>query len=61
MWQAISALWRNISVKTNKLLWVRLAVGAAALAFLFIGLWRGEAAMILQKAVTVCLECIGLG
>ena len=25
------------------------------------GLWRGEARIILQKAVRVCMECIGLG
>lgn len=45
----------------RKLLWTRLCVGAAAAAFLSIGLCRGEAALILQKAVTICLECIGLG
>lgn len=32
--------------------------GLASLGF---GLWRGEAAAVLQKAVKVCLECIGIG
>ncbi|MDO4552816.1 MAG: CD1871A family CXXC motif-containing protein [Bacillota bacterium] len=33
----------------------------AALAFLLIGVGRGEAAVVLRKAVTICMECIGLG
>ncbi len=40
---------------------LRLAVFAAGAAFLAIGLWRGEFADVLQKAVRICLECIGIG
>lgn len=25
------------------------------------GLWHGEAAVVLEKAVRICMECIGLG
>lgn len=32
-----------------------------ALAFLCFGTQRGEAAIVLNKAVNICLECIGLG
>lgn len=30
-------------------------------AFVVIGLLRGEAGVVLQKAVRICLECIGIG
>ncbi len=40
---------------------LRLAVFAAGAAFLAIGLTRGEFADVLQKAVRICLECIGIG
>lgn len=33
----------------------------AALLLLSIGIWRGEAENIFQKARFVCMECIGIG
>ena len=35
-----------------------LGLGAVMLG---LGVWRGEAAVVLQKAVLICMECIGLG
>ncbi len=32
-----------------------------AAAMCFFGIYRGETAVILSKAITICLECIGLG
>jgi hypothetical protein len=32
-----------------------------ALAFIIIGALRSENAVVLQKAIRICLECIGLG
>ena len=40
-------------------LWLPLALlGALLLTW---GVLRGEAAVLLQKAVRICLECIGIG
>ncbi|MBD5435726.1 MAG: hypothetical protein HDR36_04310 [Treponema sp.] len=32
-----------------------------ATAFIAIGILRGENTLVLQKAVRICMECIGLG
>jgi hypothetical protein len=39
----------------------RYAVLALSAALISLGLWQGEAQEVLQKAVHICLECIGVG
>ena len=37
---------------------ILLITGVVLIAF---GIWRGELQIIMEKAVMVCLECIGIG
>ncbi len=45
-------------LKNNKVALFLLVVG---IAFLAIGVWRGEVETIFRKAGNICMECIGLG
>ena len=40
---------------------VRIAVGVIAVSFIIAGICNGNMARILEKAVNICMECIGLG
>lgn len=40
---------------------VGLFVAMTGLALMFFGAIRGEMAIVLQKAIKICLECIGIG
>jgi len=40
---------------------MRILLCIAAAVFILIGITRGEVALVLKKAVNICLECIGLG
>ena len=48
-----------MSQKQRNLL--RAVLFAIAAAFVLVGLLRGEAGVVLVKAVNICLECIGIG
>ena len=37
------------------------AILALGIVLLVLGIYRGEPTEILQKAILVCLECIGIG
>ena len=34
---------------------------AAGLVFFLVGIVRGEAAVVLSKAIKLCMECVGIG
>ena len=40
---------------------VQSALLMAGITMLCFGVWRGEAAMVLSKAIKLCLECVGIG
>jgi len=41
--------------------WVSFAILLLAGVFVAFGIFRGEMAVVLQKAINICLECIGIG
>lgn len=36
-------------------------IAALGLVMMVYGIWRGEMATVLTKAIRICLECIGIG
>ena len=48
-------------MKKKNLLLARLLILTTAFAFMSYGIFRGEMEAVMQKAVNICLECIGIG
>ncbi|MCI9414612.1 MAG: thioredoxin [Clostridiales bacterium] len=45
-------------LRRNRAAVILLLIG---LIFVAVGVWRGEVETVFRKAVTICMECIGLG
>ncbi|MCR5374268.1 MAG: hypothetical protein K6E39_02725 [Lachnospiraceae bacterium] len=41
--------------------YIRAALLVVSAALIILGIYRGETAEILRKAVMICLQCIGIG
>lgn len=41
--------------------WAGILIAALGLAMMGCGISRGEMAVVLEKAVNICMECIGIG
>lgn len=48
-------------MRSKKLIFLRGAVCAAAVFCIAFGLKSGEVPVVLNKAINICFECIGLG
>ncbi|MBE6033893.1 CD1871A family CXXC motif-containing protein [Aminipila sp.] len=44
--------------KHNLFTFFLILIGLCSMAF---GVFRGEASIVLEKAINICLECIGIG
>ncbi|MBR1729890.1 MAG: thioredoxin [Selenomonadaceae bacterium] len=40
---------------------IRILIALTAIGFMIYGVNRGELPLIFQKAIRICMECIGLG
>ena len=48
-------------MERNHRRWIWAGLAVLALLFLAIGIARGEVTTVFQKAVNICMECIGIG
>lgn len=48
----------KVFLKTNT---AAILLVLAGIIFMILGIFRGEAAVVLDKAIRICMECIGLG
>ena len=53
--------FRGAVMKTKTRVIISFAVLAFSAALITLGILNGEAASVFQKAVKICLECIGIG
>ena len=48
-------------MKDHKQSWISILVFSCAIVMMVYGNYRGEVSIVFNKAVHICLECIGLG
>ena len=52
---------KRSALRKRNMMWARCACLAGAAAMIAVGIVRQEYVLVLQKAVRICLECIGIG
>ena len=48
-------------MKNKSIPFAGIIAAVLGIVFMFLGVYRGEANIVLAKAIRVCLECIGIG
>ncbi|MDE7476834.1 MAG: hypothetical protein K2M91_02615 [Lachnospiraceae bacterium] len=48
-------------MSSKRKVFARIIIAAVSCGFILYGTGRGEVEVVLNKAVNICLECIGLG
>lgn len=48
----------NSFIESNWITVLFLIIGAV---FLLLGIWREEYTIVMEKAINICLECVGIG
>lgn len=51
----------NPAPKKKTLMISRLILALLAIAFVAYGIYSGQAKLVLNKAIRICLECVGIG
>lgn len=41
--------------------WATVLVLLVGIVFLLVGIWREEYTIVMEKAINICLECVGIG
>ncbi|MCI8582473.1 MAG: thioredoxin [Dorea sp.] len=47
--------------RLRKSRWTGILFATAGLILMGFGIYRGEMSVVLEKAVNICMECIGIG
>ena len=56
-----SVEYKEKTVKRIVPIWVTIVLIFASIGCMAFGIYRGELDTVLSKAITICMECIGLG
>lgn len=51
----------GVRLKTRLLRFVPCLMLCAGILLIALGVWRGEAEIVFEKAIRICLECVGIG